>query len=69
MGQWTGAGKVHRGRLTLLVLACRIRDMQTLLEVAVYDVTVPAVIGLSALALLLVGLGWVRQIGKGRPHS
>ncbi len=43
--------------------------MQTLLEVAVFDVTVPVVIALSALAVLLGGLGYVRQIGKGRPHA
>lgn len=43
--------------------------MQTLLEIAVYDVTLPAVIGLGALAILLAGLGYVRQIGKGRPHA
>ena len=43
--------------------------MQTLLEVAVFDVTVPVVVGLGALAILLAGLGYVRQIGKGRPHA
>lgn len=43
--------------------------MQTLLEVATFDVTVPVVIGLGAFAILLGGLGYVRQIGKGRPHA
>ncbi len=43
--------------------------MQTLLEVPVYDVTVPVVIGLGALAILLGGLAFVRNVGKGRPHA
>jgi hypothetical protein len=42
--------------------------MQTLLEVVV-DVTVPVVIGVGAVAVLLVGLGYVRQVGKSRPHA
>ncbi|MFT4110455.1 hypothetical protein [Propionicimonas sp.] len=43
--------------------------MQTLLEAAVYDVTVPVVVGVVAFGILLTGLGYVRQIGKGRPHA
>jgi hypothetical protein len=42
--------------------------MQIVLEVVVADVTVPVVVGLAAIAVLVGGLGWVRQVGKGRPH-
>ena len=47
---------------------CSIRGMHTVLEVVV-DVTVPVVVGLGAFAILAAGLGYVRQIGKGRPHA
>ncbi len=43
--------------------------MQTLLEVTVIDVTGPVVIGLIAFAILAAGLGFVRQVGKSRPHA
>ncbi len=43
--------------------------MHTVLEVAVVDVTLPTVIGLAAIAILVGGLGYVRQVGKSRPHA
>ncbi len=43
--------------------------MHTVLEVVAYDVTVPVVVGLSAFAILAVALGYVRQVGKSRPHA
>jgi hypothetical protein len=43
--------------------------MQIVLEAVVADVTVPVVVGLAAVAVLVAGLGWVRQVGKGRPHA
>ena len=43
--------------------------MHTVLEAVVYDVTVPAVIGVLAFAILATGLGFVRQVGKSRPHA
>jgi len=43
--------------------------MHTLLEVVVLDATVPIVVGLGAVAVLLAGLGWVRQVGNSRPHA
>jgi hypothetical protein len=43
--------------------------MHTVLQVVVYDVTAPVVIGVLAFAILATGLGFVRQVGKGRPHA
>lgn len=43
--------------------------MQIVLQAVVADVTVPVVIGLGAVAILVAGLGWVRQVGKGRPYA
>jgi hypothetical protein len=43
--------------------------MHTVLQAVVYDVTGPVVIGLLAFAILAGGLGFVRQVGKGRPHA
>lgn len=43
--------------------------MQSVLQVAVYDATVPAVIGISAFLILALALGFVRNLGKFRPHS
>ena len=43
--------------------------MHTVLEAVVYDVTVPLVIGVVTFAILAGGLGFVRQVGKGRPHA
>ena len=34
-----------------------------------YDVTVPVVVGALAFAILVAGLGYVRQVGKSRPHA
>ncbi len=48
---------------------CSIRGMHTVLQAAVYDVTVPVVIGVVTFALLAAALGFVRQVGKGRPHA
>ncbi len=42
--------------------------MHTVLEVVV-DVTNSVVIGVGALGVLLAGLGYVRQVGKSRPHA
>ncbi|CAL8974870.1 hypothetical protein PROP_01542 [Propionicimonas sp. T2.31MG-18] len=42
--------------------------MHTVLEVVV-DVTNSVVIGVGALVVLLAGLGYVRQVGKSRPHA
>ena len=42
--------------------------MHTVLEVGV-DVTNSVVIGVGALVVLLAGLGYVRQVGKSRPHA
>jgi len=42
--------------------------MHTVLEVVV-DVTNSVVIGVGALLVLLAGLGYVRQVGKSRPHA
>ena len=39
------------------------------LQAVVYDVTVPAVVGVLAIAILATGLGFVRQVGKSRPHA
>jgi hypothetical protein len=43
--------------------------MHNLLEVVVLDVTIPVVVGLSAVAILVAGLGFVRQVGNSRPHA
>jgi hypothetical protein len=43
--------------------------MQTLFEVATYDVTVPVVVGVLFFGVLMAGLAFVRQVGKSRPHS
>ena len=43
--------------------------MHTVLQAVVYDVTVPVVIGVVTFAILATGLGFVRQVGKGRPHA
>ena len=42
--------------------------MHTLVA-AVVDVTIPVVIGLSAVGILVLALGYVRQLGKSRPHA
>ncbi len=42
--------------------------MHTVLEVVVH-VTNSVVIGVGALVVLLAGLGYVRQVGKSRPHA
>ena len=33
------------------------------------DVSGPVVVGVIAFAILLSGLGFIRQVGKGRPHA
>jgi hypothetical protein len=43
--------------------------MHTVLEAVVYDITVPALVGGLAFVILATGLGFVRQVGKGRPHA
>ena len=43
--------------------------MHTVLQAVVYDVTFPVVIGVLAFAILAGGLGFVRQVGKSRPHA
>ena len=44
--------------------------MHTVLETAVtYEVGGPVLVGLVAVAILVAGLGFVRQVGKFRPHS
>ncbi|HSN44161.1 MAG TPA: hypothetical protein VLR88_08900 [Propionibacteriaceae bacterium] len=43
--------------------------MHTVLQAVVYDVTVPVVIGVVTFAILATGLGFVRQVGKSRPHA
>ncbi len=43
--------------------------MHTVLQAVVYDVTVPVVVGLVTFAILATGLGFVRGIGKSRPHA
>ena len=43
--------------------------MRTVLEVVTFDVTVPVVVGTLAFAILVAGLGYVRQVGKSRPHA
>jgi hypothetical protein len=43
--------------------------MHTVLQAVVYDVTVPSLIGGLAFAILATGLGFVRVVGKSRPHS
>lgn len=40
-----------------------------ILEVAAADATGPIVVGVLTFALLAFGLGFVRQVGKGRPHA
>jgi hypothetical protein len=44
------------------------RGMQ-ILEVVTADATGPVVVGVLAFAILALGLGFVRQVGKGRPHA
>lgn len=43
--------------------------MQTFLEVVPVDLTTPAVVGVLFFGLLAAGLGFVRQVGKMRPHA
>ena len=43
--------------------------MHTVLEVVVVDVTGPVVVGVVTFLLLAAGLGFVRQVGKSRPHA
>ena len=43
--------------------------MHTVLQAVVYDVTGPVLIGVVAFAILATGLGFVRQVGKSRPHA
>ena len=43
--------------------------MHTVLQAVVYDVTVPVLVGVLAFVILAIGLGSVRQVGKGRPHA
>ena len=43
--------------------------MHTVLQAAVFDVTLPIVVGGLAFVILATGLGFVRQVGKGRPHA
>ncbi|MFZ0530740.1 MAG: hypothetical protein WAL91_09405 [Propionicimonas sp.] len=40
-----------------------------ILEAVVYDVSGPVLVGLIAFGILAAGLGFVRQVGKSRPHS
>ena len=40
-----------------------------ILEAVVMDVSGPVVVGLIAFGILLSGLAFVRQVGKGRPHA
>ena len=42
--------------------------MQSVLEVAV-DVTGPVLVGVVTFLILAAGLGFVRQVGKSRPHA
>ena len=43
--------------------------MHTVLQAVVYDVTAPVLIGGLAFAILAMGLGFVRGVGKSRPHA
>ena len=43
--------------------------MHTVLQAVVYDATGPIVIGVMTFAILATGLGFIRQVGKGRPHA
>ena len=43
--------------------------MHTVLQAVVYDVTGPVLIGVVTFAILATGLGFVRQVGKSRPHA
>ena len=43
--------------------------MHTVLQAVVHDVTVPVVVGVVTFAILATGLGFVRQVGKSRPHA
>lgn len=43
--------------------------MHTVLQAVVYDVTVPVIVGLVTFAILAGGLGFVRAVGKSRPHA
>ena len=43
--------------------------MHTVLQAVVYDVSAPIVIGLLTFAILAAGLGFIRGVGKGRPHA
>lgn len=43
--------------------------MNTVLEVTAISGDLPVVIGLLALAVLLLALGFVRGVGKSRPHA
>ncbi|MBK9695929.1 MAG: hypothetical protein IPO80_00525 [Propionibacteriaceae bacterium] len=43
--------------------------MQSLLEVVPVDLTGPVVVGVLFFGILAAGLGFVRQVGKMRPHS
>lgn len=40
-----------------------------ILQTVVFDVTGPIVVGVAAFAVLGLGLGFVRHVGKGRPHT
>ena len=40
-----------------------------ILEAVAVDVSAPVVVGLIAFGLMASGLGFVRQVGKGRPHA
>ena len=46
-----------------------IRPMHIVLEAAKLDITAPVVVGLVFFLILVVGLGFVRQVGAFRPHS
>ncbi len=43
--------------------------MLIVLQAATADVAGPVVVGVLTFAVLVAGLGFVRQVGKGRPHS
>ncbi len=43
--------------------------MHTVLQAVVYDVTGPVLIGVATFAILATALGFVRQVGKSRPHA
>ena len=43
--------------------------MHTVLQAVVYDVTAPVLIGVLTFAILATGLGFVRGVGKSRPHA